>query len=102
MVRILTEPRNALTKQFQKLLEMENVELVFAPGALEAIADEAIARKTGARGLRSIIEACMRDVLFEIPSQGDVRRVVVTRETITDGAYPDVVSGNSDADVKEA
>jgi ATP-dependent Clp protease ATP-binding subunit ClpX len=102
MVRILTEPRNALTKQFQKLLEMENVELVFAPGALEAIADEAIERKTGARGLRSIIEACMRDVLFEIPSQDDVRRVVVTRETITDGAYPDVVSGSSDADVKEA
>jgi ATP-dependent Clp protease ATP-binding subunit ClpX len=102
MVRILTEPRNALTKQFQKLLDMENVELVFAPGALEAIADEAITRGTGARGLRSIIEARMRDVMFEIPSQDDVRRVVVTRETITEGAYPEVISGDPDVDLKEA
>ncbi len=102
MVRILTEPRNALTMQFQKLLDMENVELVFAPGALEAIADEAISRGTGARGLRSIIEARMRDVMFEIPSQEDVRRVVVTRETIVDGAYPEVISGDPDADLKEA
>jgi len=102
MVRILTEPRNALTRQFQKLMEMENVELVFAPGALEAIADEAIARKTGARGLRSIIENCMRDVMFEIPSQDDVRRVVVTREAITDGTHPEVISGDPDVDLKEA
>jgi len=102
MIRILTEPRNALTKQFQKLLEMENVELVFAPGALEAIADEAIGRKTGARGLRSIIEAAMRDVMFEIPSQDDVRRVVITRETVTEGAAPEVISGDPDVDVKEA
>jgi ATP-dependent Clp protease ATP-binding subunit ClpX len=102
MVRILTEPRNALTKQFQKLLEMENVELVFAPGALEAIADEAVSRKTGARGLRSIIEACMRDVMFEIPSQDDVRRVVISREVITEGVHPDVITGDPDADLKEA
>ncbi|MDD5719660.1 MAG: ATP-dependent Clp protease ATP-binding subunit ClpX [Candidatus Krumholzibacteria bacterium] len=102
MVRILTEPRNALTKQFQKLLEMENVELVFAPGALEAIADEAVQRGTGARGLRSIIEAAMRDVMFEIPSQDDVRRVVITRETVTDGASPEVICGDPDVDVKEA
>jgi len=102
MIRILTEPRNALTKQYQKLLEMENVELVFAPGALEAIADEAIQRKTGARGLRSIIEAAMRDVMFEIPSQDDVRRVVITRETVIDGAPPEVICGDPDVDVKEA
>ncbi|MDY0110210.1 MAG: ATP-dependent Clp protease ATP-binding subunit ClpX [Candidatus Krumholzibacteria bacterium] len=102
MVRILTEPRNALTKQFQKLLEMENVELVFAPGALEAIADEAVQRGTGARGLRSIIEAAMRDVMFEIPSQDDVRRVVITRETVTEGASPEVICGDPDVDVKEA
>jgi ATP-dependent Clp protease ATP-binding subunit ClpX len=102
MVRILTEPRNALTKQFQKLLEMENVELVFAPGALEAIAEEAIQRGTGARGLRSIIEAALRDVMFEIPSQEDVRRVVITRETVTEGATPEVISGDPDVDVKEA
>ncbi len=102
MVRILTEPRNALTKQFQKLLEMENVELVFAPGALEAIADEAIQRGTGARGLRSIIEAAMRHVMYEIPSQEDVRRVVITRETVTEGAAPEVIYGDPDVDVKEA
>ncbi len=102
MTRILTEPRNALTKQFQKLLEMESVELVFAPGALEAIANEAINRGTGARGLRSIIEASMRDVMFEIPSQDDVRRVVITRETVTDGAAPEVIHGDPDVDVKEA
>jgi len=102
MIRILTEPRNALTKQFQKLLEMENVELVFAPGALEAIADEAVSRKTGARGLRSIIEACMRDVMFEIPSQEDVRRVIISREVITEGLHPEVITGDSDADLKEA
>ncbi len=102
MVRILTEPRNALTKQYQKLLDMEGVELVFAPGALEAIADEAIARKTGARGLRSIIEAAMRDVMFEIPSQDDVRRVVITRATVAEGAAPEVITGNPDVDVKEA
>jgi len=102
MVRILTEPRNALTKQFQKLLELENVELVFAPGALEAIADEAIQRGTGARGLRSIIETAMRDVMFEIPSQDDVRRVVITRESVTEGTAPEVISGDPDVDVKEA
>ena len=102
MVRILTEPRNALTKQYQKLMEMENVELVFAPGALEAIAAEAITRKTGARGLRSIIENSMRDVMFEIPSQDHVRRVVITRETVTEGASPEVISGDPDVDVKEA
>jgi len=102
MVRILTEPRNALTKQYQKLLDMEGVELVFAPGALEAIADEAISRKTGARGLRSIIEAAMRDVMFEIPSQDDVRRVVITRAAVAEGAAPEVITGNPDADVKEA
>ncbi len=102
MVRILTEPRNALTKQYQKLLEMEGVELVFAPGALEAIAEVAIDRKTGARGLRSIIEDAMRDVMFEIPSQEDVRRVVITRATVAEGAPPEVITGNPDVDVKEA
>ena len=103
MVRILTEPRNALTKQFQKLLEMENVELVFALGALEAIADEAIQRGTGARGLRSIIEAAMRQVMFDIPSQANVRRVVITRESVTeDDVAPEVICDDPDVDVKEA
>jgi len=102
MVRILTEPRNALTKQYIKLLEMEDVELVFEPDALEAIADLATARKTGARGLRSILENIMRDTMFEIPSQDDVRQVIITRETVAEKAEPEVVLGDPPIDIKEA
>jgi ATP-dependent Clp protease ATP-binding subunit ClpX len=102
MVRILLEPRNALTKQYAKLLEMENVELVFETEALEAIADLAIKRKTGARGLRSIMEAVMRNVMFEIPSLDDVRQVVVTRDTIERRVDPEVVTGDSSLRAKEA
>jgi len=102
MVRILTEPRNALTKQYIKLLEMEDVELVFEPDALEAIADLATERKTGARGLRSILENIMRDTMFEIPSQDDVRQVIITRETVVEKAEPEVVLGDPPIDIKEA
>jgi ATP-dependent Clp protease ATP-binding subunit ClpX len=102
MVRILTEPRNALTKQYIKLLEMEDVELVFEPDALEAIAALATERKTGARGLRSILENIMRDTMFEIPSQDDVRQVIITRETVADKAEPEVVLGDPPIDIKEA
>jgi len=103
MVRILTEPRNALTKQYIKLLEMEDVELVFEPDALQAIADLAAARKTGARGLRSILESIMRDTMYEIPSQDDVRQVIITREAVAKTAVPEVVLGQeSPIDIKEA
>ncbi|MBU8871517.1 MAG: ATP-dependent Clp protease ATP-binding subunit ClpX [Gemmatimonadales bacterium] len=102
MERILTEPRNSLTKQYQKLLDMEDVELVFEPGALEAIADLAIERKTGARGLRSILEGIMRGTMFEIPSQEDVRQVIITRETVQKQTEPEVVLGTSPTDLKEA
>jgi ATP-dependent Clp protease ATP-binding subunit ClpX len=102
MVRILSEPRNALIKQYEKLLELEDVELVFAPGALEAVADLAIIRKTGARGLRSILESAMRDVMFDIPSQDDVRRVIITRETIVNKVPPEVISGDDSAEIREA
>jgi ATP-dependent Clp protease ATP-binding subunit ClpX len=102
MVRILTEPRNALTKQYIKLLEMEDVELVFEPDALEAIADLATERKTGARGLRSILEHIMRNTMFEIPSQDDVRQVIITRETVAEKAEPEVVLGAPPIDIKEA
>ncbi len=95
MVRILREPRNALTKQYAKLLDMEGVELVFAPEALEAIADLAIKRKTGARGLRSIMETVMRNVMFEIPSLEDVRQVVISRQTIEQHQEPEVITGDS-------
>ncbi len=102
MVRILTEPRNALTKQYQKLMEMENVELVFEPGAIEAIADMAIERKTGARGLRSILEGVMRKTMFDIPSQDDIRKVIISRDVVADGADPKLVLGDPPADIKEA
>jgi ATP-dependent Clp protease ATP-binding subunit ClpX len=102
MFRILTEPRNALTKQYTKLLDMEDVELVFEPEALQAIADLAISRKTGARGLRSILENIMRDTMFEIPSQDDVRQVIITRETVAEKAEPEVVLGDPPIDIKEA
>ena len=102
MKRILTEPRNALTKQYIKLLEMEDVELVFEPDALEAIADMATERKTGARGLRSILENIMRDTMFEIPSQDYVRQVIITRETVLAKAEPEVVLGDPPIDIKEA
>ena len=102
MFRILTEPRNALTKQYIKLLEMEDVELVFESDALQAIADLAIDRKTGARGLRSILENIMRSTMFEIPSQDDVRQVTITRESVADKADPEVVLGEPPIDIKEA
>jgi ATP-dependent Clp protease ATP-binding subunit ClpX len=102
MVRILTEPRNALVKQYQKLMEMEDVELTFGPGALEAIADLAIERKTGARGLRSIMERVMRNVMFEVPSAEDIERIVVTRESIVKQTDPEIVGPDSSAEIKEA
>ena len=85
LVRILTEPRNALVKQYQTLLSYDGVELEFDQDALEAIASKAIERKTGARGLRSIIEEVMMDVMFEIPSQEDVTKVRITKEAVDYG-----------------
>jgi ATP-dependent Clp protease ATP-binding subunit ClpX len=82
LVRILTEPRNALVKQYQTLLTYDGVELDFEPEALQAIASKAIERKTGARGLRSIIEETMMDIMFEVPSQEDVTRVLITKAAV--------------------
>jgi ATP-dependent Clp protease ATP-binding subunit ClpX len=92
LITILTEPRNALTRQFQRLFAFDEIELVFAPDSLEAIADKAIERETGARGLRSIIEETLQDVQFELPSRDDVRKCVVTRETIERGLKPTLVT----------
>jgi ATP-dependent Clp protease ATP-binding subunit ClpX len=102
MRRILTEPRNALTKQYQKLMDMEDVELIFEPDSLEAIADLAIKRKTGARGLRAILEGIMRDTMYDIPSRDGVRQVVITRETVINKTEPEVVLGEPPSDLKEA
>ena len=88
LITILTEPKNALIKQYKTLLGFDEVELEFMPEAIEAIADRAIELNTGARGLRSIIEECMTDVMFDTPSDGDIEKVVITAECITDGAAP--------------
>lgn len=91
MVHILTEPKNALVKQYQKMLSMDDVDLEFTPDALQAIAKEALRRNTGARGLRSIIERIMLDVMFDVPSRDDVEKCVVTDACVKDGAEPDLV-----------
>ena len=80
--KILSEPRNALTKQYQRLFEMEGVELDFKEDALSAIAQKAIERKTGARGLRSILEAVLLDAMFELPGMESVKKVVVDADVI--------------------
>jgi ATP-dependent Clp protease ATP-binding subunit ClpX len=92
LITILTEPRNALTRQFQRLFEFDQIELVFAPDSLAAIADKAVERETGARGLRSIIEETLQEVQFELPSRRDVKKCVVTRETIEKGLAPTLVT----------
>ncbi len=88
MMEILTRPKNALVKQYQKMFELEGVGLTFDPKALEAVAKETITRGTGARGLRAVLETVMVDIMFDLPSRDDVREVVITRETIEDGADP--------------
>jgi len=82
LVEILTEPRNALVKQYAKLFELDNVELEFEQSALDAIADQAVLRGTGARGLRAIMEEVLLSVMYEVPSREDVARVVINRETV--------------------
>ncbi|KPJ83305.1 MAG: ATP-dependent Clp protease ATP-binding subunit ClpX [Gemmatimonas sp. SG8_23] len=88
LVRILQEPKNALVKQYQKMFELEGIGLTFDPAAIRAIASKTLERNTGARGLRSIIETTMRDIMFEIPSRNDVREVVITKECIEDSVSP--------------
>lgn len=90
LVHILTQPKNALVKQYQQLLKMDNVELTFTDEALDAIAQKALDRKTGARGLRSIIEEAMLEIMFEIPSREDVSKVMITESVINDDIEPDL------------
>jgi ATP-dependent Clp protease ATP-binding subunit ClpX len=92
LVSILTEPRNALVKQYKKLFEMDNVELEFTKTALEAIADQAVLRGTGARGLRAIMEEVLQPVMYDIPSRDDVAKVVITEQTVRDNVNPTIVS----------
>jgi ATP-dependent Clp protease ATP-binding subunit ClpX len=97
LIRILAEPRNALVKQFHRFFQFDDIDLVFAPDSLGAIADRAIDRETGARGLRSILEETLMDVQFELPSRSDVSKCVVTKETIEKGLKPMLVTDAGEA-----
>jgi ATP-dependent Clp protease ATP-binding subunit ClpX len=91
LVRILTEPRNALVKQYVRMFEIDSVELEFTSEAIEAVADQAMLRGTGARGLRAIMEEVLLPVMFDVPSDDDITRVVVTREVVLDNVNPTIV-----------
>ncbi|MBQ1880575.1 MAG: ATP-dependent Clp protease ATP-binding subunit ClpX [Lachnospiraceae bacterium] len=88
LVRILTEPRNAIIRQYKKLMDLDGVKLTFDEGAIEAIADKSIKRKTGARGLRSILEETMRDVMFKVPSDESISEVMITKDSVEKGTAP--------------
>ena len=102
LIQILVEPKNSLVKQYQKLFEIDGVELVFEKEALEAIVEKAIERKTGARGLRSIIEEIMRDIMFEIPSNPNIEKCIITKNTVLEKAGPELVIGNKKEENKKA
>lgn len=96
LMQILTEPKNALVKQYAKLFELDSVELEFTPESLDAIADLALLRGTGARGLRAIMESVLLAVMYEVPSRSDIAKVIVTPESITEGATPTFVQRTGD------
>lgn len=95
LIRILREPKNALIKQYQRLFELEGIKLSFTEGALVAIAQKALKRKSGARGLRSVLEASMLDVMYELPSKENVEECVISEQVINDGEYPVILYGGS-------
>ncbi|MFD7023517.1 ATP-dependent Clp protease ATP-binding subunit ClpX [Promicromonospora sukumoe] len=95
LVRILTEPKNALVKQYKRMFEIDGVELEFDEAAVEAIAEQALLRGTGARGLRAILEEVLQQVMFDVPSRDDVERVVITRSVVLDNVNPTVVPRKS-------
>jgi ATP-dependent Clp protease ATP-binding subunit ClpX len=101
LVRILREPKNALVKQYEKMFELEGIGLTFDPEAIRAIARRAITRKTGARGLRAVLESIMRDIMFDLPSRDDVREVVITPECV-DGSIPPLLVLHTEKRKKEA
>ncbi|WP_420753724.1 ATP-dependent Clp protease ATP-binding subunit ClpX [Rhodococcus sp. O3] len=101
LVQILSEPKNALVKQYVRLFEMDGVELEFTIDGLEAVADQAILRGTGARGLRAIMEEVLLPVMYDIPSRDDVEKVVVTAETVTDNVLPTIVPRKQDRERRD-
>ena len=102
LVNILTQPMNALVKQFSKLLEMDGVQLEFEEDALKEIAKLAIDRKTGARGLRAILEAIMLDVMYDVPSRSDVKKCVITKDTVKSSKVPMLILGEKDTKQQKA
>jgi ATP-dependent Clp protease ATP-binding subunit ClpX len=96
LIDILVSPRNALTKQYQKLMSFEGVDLKFTEESLQAIAKQAIKRKTGARGLRSVIESAMLDIMYEIPSKTHVKQVIISEDVITKGQKPEIINKTED------
>ena len=99
MVDILTKPKNALVKQYQKLFEMDGVKVKFAQGALHAVSRAALKRNAGARGLRAIMEKAMLDIMYDVPSQADIREVMVNEEVITKGDKPLIVYEKEEAEL---
>jgi ATP-dependent Clp protease ATP-binding subunit ClpX len=95
LIRILTEPRNALVRQYRRLFELDGVDLEFTEDALEAVADQAILRGTGARGLRAILEEVLLSVMYEVPSRKDVEKVVISAEVVLENVNPTLVPRDS-------
>ena len=102
LVKILTEPKNALVKQYQKLFELDDTLLEFEPDALEAIADKALARDTGARGLRAIIEEIMLDVMYDIPSSNNIEKCIVTKDTVENRTQPTLIINENRKPIKKS
>ena len=102
LVKILVEPKNALVKQYQKLFEMEDVRLALTEDALKAVAKKAITRKTGARGLRSIMETILLETMFELPSLHGVEEVVINKEVVANSAKPLLIYADRPSDMESA
>ena len=100
LVRILTEPKNCLVSQYKKLFDLDKVDLEFTPEALDAIAEKTIARKTGARGLRSIMEDTLKNLMFEVPSDYTIEKITVTKDSVESGAAPEIVHNPDRVPVK--
>ena len=100
LIQILVEPRNALVKQYQKMFRFENVELVFESDALEAIADEAIKRASGARGLRAVLEEVLLDIMYDLPGREDISTVEIDREVVCQNVNPTLVPRSESGDAR--
>jgi ATP-dependent Clp protease ATP-binding subunit ClpX len=102
LMRVLREPKNALVKQYQRLFSFEGINLRFTEGALTAIAKKALERKSGARGLRSVMEEAMLEIMYDLPSRENVRECIISEQVILHGDYPVVLYDNEHADRKSA